>query len=375
MFPWEDYSRFRISPENPSGLRHENVIDAIERLQTDRACALEVTRLGDSVEGRCISMLTLGDGPRTVLAWSQMHGNEPTHTAALLDLVSYLLQDSDQPTAKAILRGCTSHFILMLNPDGAERSNRRNAQDIDINRDAIHLQSPEGRILRTAVMDLQPEFALNLHNQRPRTTVDKSQQVASFSLLAPPVDATESAAPNVIRAKQLAAYLAEKIVARCPGPVSRYDAEFMPRCFGEWVQQQGTATLTIEAGGWPTVDMTPLTQLHCYGLAICLAGIATGNYLESTPDSYDVLPRTGEHDLFDHLLRNIFVENGLGQAPFQADLGINFGQLPFQQDGTIVDMGDLRVTSGKRLTAVSSSASDVTCLPGRIVWCADVSPQ
>ena len=35
-------------------------------------------------------------------------------------------------------------MVPMLNPDGAERFQRRNAQGIDINRDALLLQSPEG---------------------------------------------------------------------------------------------------------------------------------------------------------------------------------------------------------------------------------------
>jgi len=384
MFSWDDYRRYRISPLMPSELRHTDVLYAISSFRAGSPHALEVAQLGESVEGRSISMLTLGRGSQTVLGWSQMHGDEPTHTAALLDVINFLLQEPEHPTASDILSSCTLHFILMLNPDGAERSTRRNAQDIDINRDAIHLQSPEGRILRAAVEALQPEFALNLHNQRPRTAVAKSQQVASFSLLAPPIDAEESETNNVIRAKQLAGHLAKKITPYCPGPVSRYDAEFMPRCFGEWVQQQGAVTLTIEAGGWSTVDMEPLVQLHCYGLVACLESIATGSYLQAAPEDYEALPRTGEHDLFDHLLRNVCVFNGLGQSPFHADLGINFGHAqPRQHDGTIVDIGDLRVSSGIQSTAVpeaiseaaSNSEFNLICSPGKIVWCANVSPR
>lgn len=53
----------------------------------------------------------------------------------------------------------------MLNPDGAELFVRRNAQQIDINRDAIYLQSPEARILKSVRDSLQPDFGFNLHDQ------------------------------------------------------------------------------------------------------------------------------------------------------------------------------------------------------------------
>ena len=58
----------------------------------------------------------------------------------------------DDPPVRGILSSLTLHFVPMLNPDGAERFQRRNAQGIDINRDALRLQTPEGRALK-AVRD------------------------------------------------------------------------------------------------------------------------------------------------------------------------------------------------------------------------------
>ena len=372
MLPWDEYPRYCISPVIHSDLRHADVVRQLASFQAAHTKTVEITPLGESVEGRSISMLTLGDGSSSVLAWSQMHGNEPTHTAALLDFLNFLLESPEHPTAEAILTVCKLHLILMLNPDGAERWTRRNAQDIDINRDALHLQSPEGRILRDVVNDLKPDFALNLHNQRPRTTVTQSQQVASLSLLVPPVDAEDSDAENVVRAKQLAGCLAKTVAPFCPGPVSRYDADFMPRCFGEWVQQQGAATMTIEAGGWSTVNAEPLVQLHLHGLIAAFKAIATSSFLTITPDIYKSLPRTGEHDLFDQLLRDVTIINGAGQGAFRADLGINFSQIvPTPRGGTIVDLGDLQVTTGKRLT----DEANLLCLPGRIVWEPKATPR
>jgi len=372
MLSWDDYPHVRISPAIPSDLRHAEVHRQLALFQAAHSETVEITQLGESVEGRSISMLTLGEGPQKVFAWSQMHGNEPTHTAALLDLLHFLLQSPEHPAANAILAGCQLHLILMLNPDGVQRWTRRNAQDLDINRDALHLQSPEGQILHDAVKTLQPDFALNLHNQRPRTTVEQTQQVAAFSLLVPPIDKDDRSAEHVVRAKRLAGYLANAVEPHCPGPVSRYDADFMPRCFGEWVQQQEAATLTIEAGGWSTVDDGPLGQLHFYGLVACLEAIATGSFLEVAPDVYQSLPRTGEHDLLDQLLRDVTILGGAGQETFRADIGINFHQMvPTPRGGTIVDLGDLHVTSGKRM----ADGADLLCLPGRIAWDPNVTPR
>ncbi len=368
MFPWEDYPRYRVSPTQSSDLRHADITRQIETWATAKPQAIRVQALGKSVEGRPISLLTLGSGPHSVFAWSQMHGDEPTHTAALLDLVNFLLEAPEHPTASAILSGCTLNLTVMLNPDGAERWTRRNAQDLDINRDARHLQTPEGRILHAAVESLRPEFALNLHNQRPRTTVNNTQQVASYSLLVPPIDAVESKTENVLRAESLAGYVAKAVAPHCPGPVSRYNADFMPRCFGEWVQQQGASTITIEAGGWSTVSSEPLVHLHFFGLVTCLEAIATNAFAEFPTSVYEALPRTGEHDLFDHLLRNVIALDGKHE-PYRADIGINtvHGQ---REQGSVVDLGDLNVTAGKTVTDVP----DLLCMPGRIAWRADISP-
>lgn len=372
MFAWDDYSKYRISPEITSQIRHDDIVRQLETFQKDYESRVKLRYLGKSVEGRAISLLTLGEGSQSVFAWTQMHGNEPTHTAALLDVANFLLTDPKHPVAASILAGCTLHFLLMLNPDGAERWTRRNAQDIDINRDALHQQTPEGRVLRDVVLDLQPDFAFNLHNHRPRTTVDDSQNPAAFALLVPPIDAKGSNTDFVLSAKRLASYLAATVAPFCPGPVSRYDADYMPRCFGEWVQQQGSATITIEAGGWSTVETEELVQLHFLCLVTAFESIAQELHIDSSLRGYQHLPRTGEHDLLDVLLRGVTIISGVDHKPFRADLGINFSQLePIADGGHIVDLGDLHVTTGKRLI----EAFDLVCLPGQIAWSPEITPQ
>src|SRR5204862_544126 len=135
---------------------------------------LRLEEIGASVEGRAIHLLTVGDGPRRVLLWSQMHGDEPSATPALLDLADYLLSRKDDAAARRLLAGATLLMIPMLNPDGAERYERRNAQGIDINRDALNLATPEGRLLKAIRDRHQPELGFNLHDQNRRATVGEA---------------------------------------------------------------------------------------------------------------------------------------------------------------------------------------------------------
>ena len=46
----------------------------------------------------------------------------------------------------------------MLNPDGAEKFTRENAQQIDINRDAVAQQTPEGKLLYELKNKINPHF-------------------------------------------------------------------------------------------------------------------------------------------------------------------------------------------------------------------------
>ena len=93
---------------------------------------------------------------------------------------------------RRILSRLTLHVVPMLNPDGAERFQRRNAQSIDINRDALRLQTPEGRALKALRDRLNPQVGFNLHNQSWRTSVGTPPKPASISLLSVAYDEARS---------------------------------------------------------------------------------------------------------------------------------------------------------------------------------------
>jgi hypothetical protein len=375
MFDWKEYCCELELPIQASELHHAEVVELLGQLQQLRPAALSLSIVGHSAHQRPIYSATLGRGSERLLAWSQMHGNEPTHTAVLLRLLEFLQRSPEHPTAAAILAECQLTLVPMLNPDGVELYTRRNAQQIDINRDALQLQSPEGRVLRELVVELQPQFALNLHNQNPRTAVGAPPQPAAVSLLVPPLDPEETSTPSTLAAEKLAACFRQAVEPHCLGMLSRYDADYMPRCFGEWVQQRGIATLTIEAGGGTTPDTAPLVKLHFLGLLAVFEGIAAGSFHQLQPESYRSLPRSSEQPQFDRLVTGVQIPDLQPQSLLKTDLGINLSD-PHRQrhdlyrHGVIEDLGDLSVTSGK----LTLAGEGLMGLPGRILFDGQVTP-
>ena len=120
-------------------VKHDQIQPLIDKIKNKNG--FKVTKLGSSIEGRKISMISMGTGDIDIMLWSQMHGDEPTATLAIFDILNFLVDESVFKLEKEkMLSSSRLHFIPMLNPDGAELYKRRNALDIDINRDALSLQ-------------------------------------------------------------------------------------------------------------------------------------------------------------------------------------------------------------------------------------------
>ena len=272
-----------------------------------------------------------------------MHGDEPTHTVVLLELLNLLR--SDHPLAAELLQNCRLVMIPMLNPDGAHAWTRRNAQGIDINRDARRCNSPEARVLATLIDDGQFDFAFNLHNQRRSRTID-GKHLAAISLLVPPADAAHTDTPSVVRAKSLGSYLRRMTEPHCLQKMSRYGAGFMPRCFGERVSASGVSTLLIEAGGCPELDNDWLTQLHFFALTAALAGIASSDIEGEGTASYESLPVANDQDLYDIVIRNIDVRTKK-KSISNVDVGLLYASGPCSESMMSVEFGDLEGCDGR----------------------------
>jgi murein tripeptide amidase MpaA len=141
--------------------KHQDIVPILDSLRGQGT--LDVTEVGQSLEKRAIYQVKAGTGENKVLLWSQMHGDEATATMALFDIFNFLTTSGDgfDSLRQTILTKTTLYFIPMLNPDGAERFQRRTASDIDMNRDALRLQTPEGALLKNLHQTLQPLVGFN----------------------------------------------------------------------------------------------------------------------------------------------------------------------------------------------------------------------
>ena len=342
-------------PQPPSTLlRHEDVLASIERLQEAAPDLVTVETIGESVEGRSIHHLRVGHGPLGVLLWSQMHGDEPTATVALFDVLEYLRRRTDDPVVQRILDRLTLHIVPMLNPDGAQRFQRRNAQGIDINRDALALQTPEGRALKALRDRLDPEIGFNLHNQNWSTSVGSTGHPAAISLLAVAYDEARSDNPGRIVAKKTCSVIRNAVETLAPGMLGRYDDEFEVRAFGDNLTKWGTSVVLIETGPYPgpNPDRT-LVPLNYVALLTALDALATGRVHDADPSRYESLPFNTSR-LMHILIRNATIVPLTGVAPFTGDVGFSGDRAVRERNGRretgfsgwIQDVGDLRVYGG-----------------------------
>jgi len=357
----------RVSPAAPPLMTHADVVSRLKAVVSATPELFSMTQIGESVEGRSINHIQVGTGATRVLLWSQMHGDEPTATAALFDVFEFLSKHRDDAPVKRILSQLTLHVVPMLNPDGAERFQRRNAQSIDVNRDALRLQTPEGRALKALRDKLEPKVGFNLHNQSWGTAIGNPPKPASISLLSVAYDEKQSENAGRVLTKKLCAVIRDALEPFASGQIGRYDDSFEVRAFGDNITLWGTPVVLIETGAWPAEEPdSHLVRLNFVAIVSALDALASGEVNDADPGRYESLPMNDSGLLY-VLVRNATVINGSGIPPYIADIGISGNRRVRTSDGSremqvsmnIADMGDLR-TSGALRTI---DASGMTAVP------------
>jgi hypothetical protein len=258
-----------------------------------RAPGLRVADIAHSSEGRAIRAISFGHGDTRVLLWSQMHGDESTATMALADLTAWFAAPAvaDEALRRRLASELTIVMVPMLNPDGAERFQRRTPTNVDVNRDALDLVTPEARALESLRDSLRPHFGFNLHDQGANTLAGRDGPQAAISLLAPATDASRSWNDVRRRARLLAADIAAAITREIPGRVARYDDTFEPRAFGDVMQQRGTSTVLLETGALPgDPEKQRLRAINVVAILTGLDAIATRRLGDANPRLYEALP-------------------------------------------------------------------------------------
>ncbi len=321
---WQAWPEERFETTVAPCLRHARLMESLQELQSRYPDSIRLEEVGTSFLGRSIRMLTLGRGEQKILLWSQMHGDEPSATPALLDIANYLLEHATEPAAGSILDGFTLLMIPMLNPDGAEVYERRNAQAIDINRDALNLATPEGRILKRVRDEHEPMLGFNLHDQNRRTAVGDTGLLATNAVLAVAGDPENTLTPGRRRAKRACAAIVDALAPFMPGGMARYDEDWSPRAFGDNLTAWGTPVVLIESGGLPPgQEFTVLTRLNFVAILTTLEGLARDDLAGYDPRVYEDLPRNQSNSWSDVVARGGYLlQPGTTQA-YRADLAFD----------------------------------------------------
>ncbi|MCZ6775959.1 MAG: M14 family zinc carboxypeptidase [Ignavibacteria bacterium] len=353
------YPEYRLDHLQPTNCVHREIVEELRRLADKSNDLLKIEELGCSLEGRSINLVTCGLGSRKILLWSQMHGDESTGTLALMDIFNLMVhRNSNEIWLEKLLAGTTLHFIPMLNPDGAERVERRTAVEIDVNRDARSLATPEARILRNAQRCLRPIFGFNLHDQE-LGTVGNSKAVTAVALLAPALDERKTTPRARLRAMRVAALIVRSLNQFIEGHIAAYDDSFEPRAFGENMLGWGTSTLLLESGHWPNDRKKVfIRKLNYVAILSAVHAIGNGSYQDVDLDYYFHLKANGKN-VYDIIIRNIVMEHPKGWS-HPVEIGLSLEpkhNRPVKNPGgnlarpvvTVKDIGDLSVYAGLQI--------------------------
>ncbi len=214
----------------------ENVLESLNK------DIFKVAVAGKSVLEKNIYRVDFGTGNFKILLWSQMHGNETTTTKAVFNFLKSIHANS------SLLTHFSFTFLPILNPDGAEAFTRLNANKVDLNRDSVDLSQPESQLLRVVFNEVNPNLALNMHDQRSIFSAGSESNPATLSFLAPAFN--EACDINGVRtfAMQLIANMNDVLMNHAPDNIGRFDDSFNINCIGDQFTYLNVPTILFEAG-------------------------------------------------------------------------------------------------------------------------------
>ena len=339
-------ANIRVAGLEDRAFSPEHWWDVATPLATE-ARGFRTEEVGRSAEGRPLRHVSWGRGKTRVLLWSQMHGDESTASMAIADLFRFLGDNPDDPIVRRLRDGTTLDFLPVMNPDGAARFQRRNAQGIDVNRDARRLASPEARALHELRERLKPDFGFNLHDQNVGTRAGDSDRGTAIALLAPAYNDAREVNASRARAIEVAVVVRSVLEPYIHGHIAKWDDTFNPRAFGDLTQQAGVSTILIESGAIDgDVQKQRLRKLNFLALVGALDAIATGSYAGQPQARYDELPENAA------VWPDLLVAGGTlaipGQPQAKVDVLVDFDRPLLERGGTIADVGDLEGRKARR---------------------------
>lgn len=364
---YDTYETYKEETLNKRRVKHSEIAPLIAKSRANPK--FQVSKVGTSIDGKSLSLISLGKGATSVFLWSQMHGDEPTATQAIFDILNFFDSPDFMEEKEAILENLTIHFLPMLNPDGAELFQRRNLLGIDINRDALRLQSPEGRTLKRVRDSLEADFGFNLHDQSTYYNAELTDKPATISYLAPAYNYEKDI--NEVRgnAMKIIVFMNNILQLYAPGQVGRYNDDFEPRAFGDNIQKWGTSTILIESGGYPNdTEKQEIRKLNYVSILSAIYTIAKENYREIPIAEYEKIPEN-DRKLFD--LKLVGAQYQLMGNTYTLDLGINQIEVDYKDhnrfwySSRVIDQGDLSTYYGyETLDASAHTMKPAKVYPG-----------
>ena len=314
-----DYSRFQ--EQDISG--RYVVLESIEPLLKKLSSKFKIKVEGFSEENQPLYSITFGKGKFKILMWSQMHGNESTTTKAIFDFINYLNTDNNLDSK------ITLKILPMLNPDGALRYTRENANGVDLNRDALNKSQSEIKTLFAVFEDFKPDLCLNMHDQRTIFSAGKTSNPAVVSFLAPSANQQKTITENRGFAMQLITAMNNSLQKIIPGNIGRYSDEFNPNCLGDTFQSMGVPAILFEAGHYGNDYKREKVREYIF--------IALWSLFDILADSKQKLPETTEYFnipeneklFFDIIIRNAIYNEKCSDIAIQFEEKLIVGNVSF----------------------------------------------
>nr|WP_246253667.1 M14 family zinc carboxypeptidase [Isoptericola chiayiensis] len=295
-------------PINLGGLTSNAELAAtLDKLAEHHPDTVEVTEIGRSVEGRPLESVTVGDGPRTLLILTQVHGDEPLGTEAVLDLLRRAAGNS--PAAEALRDGVTLVAVPRINPDGWERYQdrdfadgldpRRNSNDIDLNRtfgptDIDLSLAPEAVAVQSLVEEVDPDLVLDFHHQVSYTAEGSDDLVTMSTMWGTHPDVAPAVADDARRAVTV---IGDSLAGNGHATVTLYPRSDTATTARNGLSLDGYPTVLVEQRGQQDVGQKghgALVREALVSMQAVAESLADGSFDAVDPTAADLLPERGD---------------------------------------------------------------------------------
>lgn len=274
---------------------HGELLEELERIERSSQGSISVEFVGESIEGRELPVATVGDGDTDVFLVTEQHGDEPTGTSAGVEVLGNLGAGGND--VSEILDELTVHMLPMLNPDGAERDQRTNADGVDPNRQHHYEPgsddnpSPETQAMIDAVDEIDPLWVADLHTQTGDYIDDDDNSVTASNFW-PIADGVPEDAQDLSKRMNWAVY--DEVSQYGYANISQYPGGTGGNIARNAYGLDGRGSMLLEITGQAD-DRGPrqegmFIRLHREEVMTLLEGTADGSIFDIDPDNADDIP-------------------------------------------------------------------------------------